>query len=259
MVVPGPGQQPENLLEYAALTLGNDKGEFHTYSWEHKTPPGLPQEPKNPNMQLINMKSKYKPFSILRPEDDPSIDVYAGEIRREVSVFPWWNHWPVAQKPTDGRWSQHADRASHSSLSHWFWNYYDMTDRSMTKLMLTGMTDKTAEELMPLAKSWYSPPEIKGVDAEYDQAQRVYVIRTAPESAGLEFTIYATNDSPAVNPAFLVRDWDVKKIALDINGAAIPRGKDFRYGRIDRLDGSDLIVWIQYETNEGVHIKIKRK
>jgi hypothetical protein len=80
MVVPGPGQKPEDLLEYEALILGNDKGEFHTYSWEHKTPPGLPQEPKNPNMQLINMKSKYKPFSILRPEDDPSIDVYAGEI-----------------------------------------------------------------------------------------------------------------------------------------------------------------------------------
>ncbi|NIN34411.1 MAG: hypothetical protein GTO60_04670, partial [Gammaproteobacteria bacterium] len=161
MVVPGPGQTPADLLEYAALTLGNDKGEFHTYSWEHKTPPHLPRRPKNPNIQLVNMKSKYKPFSILRPQDNPSIDIYSGEIRREISVFPWWNHWPVAQKPTDGRWAMFADRPSHSSLSHWFWDAYDMTDRSMTKLMLTGMTDKAAEELLPLARSWYNAPQIK--------------------------------------------------------------------------------------------------
>ena len=259
MVVPGPGQRPEDLLEYAALTLGNDKGEFHTYSWEHKTPPGLPQEPKNPNMQLINMKSKYKPFSILRPEDDPSIDVYAGEIRREISVFPWWNHWPVAQKPTDGRWSQHADRASHSSLSHWFWNHYTMSDRSMTKLMLTGMTDKSVEELMPLARSWYHAPEVKGVDAEYDQSQRAYILKPEKSADTVMFSIAAAEKSPVVNPAFIIPDWGIKQIELEINNEKIPRGKDFRYGKTDKLDGSDLVVWIKYETMEPVKITIKVK
>jgi hypothetical protein len=257
MVVPGPGQAPADLLEYAALTLGNDKGEFHTYSWEHKTPPHLPPLPKNPNIQLVNMKSKYKPFSILRPQDDPSIDVYSGEIRREISVFPWWNHWPVAQKPTDGRWAMFADRPSHSSLSHWFWEAYDMTDRSMTKLMLTGMTDKTAEQLLPLARSWYNPPQIKksaNLKAKYDQAQRAYILSVENGSKNIEFNIVASKESPVINPAFVIRDWGKNDLLLKINGQKISRGKDFRYGRIDNLESSDLVVWVRYESIKPVQI-----
>jgi len=257
MVVPGPGQAPADLLEYAALTLGNDKGEFHTYSWEHKTPPHLPPLPKNPNIQLVNMKSKYKPFSILRPQDDPSIDVYSGEIRRNISVFPWWNHWPVAQKPTDGRWAMFADRPSHSSLSHWFWEAYDMTDRSMTKLMLTGMTDKAAEELLALARSWYNPPKIKksaNLKAHYDQAQRAYILSVENESNNIEFNIVASKESPVINPAFVIRDWGKNNLSLKINGKEISPGKDFRYGCINNLDSSDLVVWIRYESTKPVEI-----
>lgn len=255
MVVPGPGQRPEDLLEYAALTLGNDKGEFHTYSWEHKTPPGLPREPKNPNLQLINMKSTYKSFSILRPKDNPSIDVYAGEIRRDISVFPWWNHRPVAQKPTDGRWAMFADRPSHSSLSHWFWDEYAITDRSMTKLMLTGMTDKTAEELLPLARSWYDAPPINGVEATYDQSQRAYILVVADDTEQVEFTINANEESPVVNPAFIIPDWGMKQIALEIDGSEINRGQKFRFGKSDKLDGSDLVIWIEKSTTEAITLK----
>lgn len=259
MVVPGPGQAPEDLLEYAALTLGNDNGEFHTYSWEHKTPPHLPPDPKNPNIQLVNMKSTYRPFSILRPEDEPSIDVYSGEIRREVSVFPWWNHWPTAQKPTDGRWSQFADRPSHSSLSHWFWNHYGMTDRSMTKLMLTGMTDRSAEELLPLAKSWYNAPAINGLEAAYDQAQRAYVLKPVAGAKSLEFTIAASSDSPVLNPAFVIPDWIAQNIALTVGGKDVPRGKDFRYGVSRRIDGADLVIWFKHEATEAVKVQISQR
>jgi hypothetical protein len=260
MVVPGPGQAPVDLLEYAALTLGNDRGEFHTYSWEHETPPHLPPLPKNPNIQLVNMKSEFKPFSILRPEDNPSIDVYSGEIRRDVSVFPWWNHWPVAQKPTDGRYAMFADKPSHSSLSHWFWGHYSMSDRSMTKLMLTGMTDKTAEELLPLARSWYNPPEIKGPEnlkAKYDQSQRAYVLVMQGETEAIEFQINADKESPVINPAFVVEDWGMKSVELELNGERISNGRDFRFGHIHTLEGTDLVVWIEFESEETVRISLK--
>ncbi len=259
MVVPGPGQKPTDLLEYAALTLGNDKGEFHTYSWEKETPPHFPTYPKNPNIQLVNMKSRYKPFSILRPQDNPSIDVYSGEIRREVSVFPWWNHWPVAQKPTDGRYAMFADRPSHSSLSHWFWDAYSESDRSMTKLMLTGMTDKKAEELLPLARSWYHPPEIKvsqNLQAVYDQTQRAYVITLQNSVKNIECEIEANEQSPVVNPAFMFIDWGKKSVKLELNGKEMTRGKAFRLGHIVKLEGTDLIVWIEFESTKPVQIKI---
>ena len=263
MVMPGPGQRPEDMLEYAALTLGNDEGEFHTYSWEHETPPALPKKPANPNMQLVNMKSEYKPFSILRPQDNPSIDIYAGEIRREISVFPWWNHWPVAQKPTDGRWVQFADRASHSSISHWFWDYYDMTDRSMTKLMLTGMTNKSAKELMPLARSWYNAPEIevdnKNIKGKYNQAQRAYFLTPTENTGQMNFQLKAEDKSPIVNPAFVIKNWGEKDIELTLNGKKIEPGKNFRYGKKQNLNSSDLVVWIKYETKEPVEVKVNEK
>jgi hypothetical protein len=136
-----------------------------------------------------------------------------------------------------------------------------MSDRSMTKLMLTGMTDKTAEELMPLARSWYNPPEIKGenLKAEYDQSQRAYVLTPDKSMTELEFQIEAGEGSPVINPAFVIPDWGTQNIELEINGDKVSRGKKFRFGTIDKLDGSDLIVWIEFESKESVQIKLTSK
>jgi hypothetical protein len=34
------------------------------------------------------------------------------EVRRDVSIYPWWNHWPTAFEPSNGRYALAADRAS---------------------------------------------------------------------------------------------------------------------------------------------------
>jgi hypothetical protein len=261
MVVPGPGQRPDDLLEFAALTLGNNDGEFHTYSWENETPPNLPPSPKNPNIQLVNMKSDWKPFSILRPQDNPSIDVYSGEIRREVSVFPWWNHWPVAQKPTDGRFAMFQDRPSHSSLSHWFWDEYKVTERSMTKLMLTGFTDKEAEDLLPISKSWASPAKIKvsdasAVSAVYEQSERAIIIDLKKNVKSISLELQGSESSPIFNPVFIINGWGDKKMKLQIDGDTIERGKDFRYGHRYELDRTDLVSWIRLESTSTVKVVI---
>jgi hypothetical protein len=261
MVVPGPGQRPDDLLEFAALTLGNIDGEFHTYSWEDETPPHFPPDPKNPCLQLVNMKSEWKPFSILRPQDKPSIDVYSGEIRRDVSVFPWWNHWPVAQKPTDGRYAMYQDRPSHSSLSHWFWDHYKVTERSMTKLMLTGFTNKNAESLLPLAKSWSSPAKIKvddesAVSAVYEQSERAIIIDLKKDVSSISLEIQGSEESPIINPAFVVNGWGTKGMKLEIDGKVIERGKDFRYGHRYELDRTDLVSWVRLESTSTVKFVI---
>ncbi len=181
IMVMGPGQRPDEVLELAALSLANIEGETHTYSWEHETPPFRPEDPENANIQTVNTRSTYHPFSAIRPQDDPAIDIYAGEIRRDVCVFPWWNHWPVAPRPTDGRYAMHADRASHASLSHWNWGPYETTDNSMTKIMLNGLTTKSVGELVPLVKSWSNPAELRVrgsqfVSEGYDPTEMAYHI-----------------------------------------------------------------------------------
>jgi len=263
IMVLSPGQRPEDILEYGALTLMNMKGESHTYSWEHEIPPFLPQEPENHNIKIINTKSDYYPFSILRPQDNPKSDIYAGEIRRDVSVFPWWNHWPVAVKPTDGRSSMFADRPAHSSLSHWHWDAMEMTDNSVTKIMLIGLTDQNTDGLVTMARNWINAPAISHKSpliafASYDQSEKSYIIELA-KSGNIQFDVEASPDAPLLNPAFVITNWGISDVSLTLNERKIERGKDFRYGFRSGLENTDLILWIRVNSEEVNQIILEKK
>ena len=76
-----------------------------------------------------------------------------------------------------------SDLASCSSLSHCNWKPYSQTENSMTKIMLNGLTAKSAAGLVPLAKSWSRPAELilkkslfgMGFVSEgYDPTERAY-------------------------------------------------------------------------------------
>ncbi len=121
---------------------------------------------------LIPMQrsSVLKPFTIMAPSANPVWDIYNGELRRDVSMFPWWNHWPAAQKAPDGRCAMDADYASHSPLSHANWDSYPQTENSMTKAMLHGLIESSnrgsiAEDLASRATSWTSPAKLKLTNA----------------------------------------------------------------------------------------------
>ena len=272
IIVMGPGQRPEDVLHPAALTLANMKGETHTYSWEHGVPPeadedGIVKLPENANIHWVNTKSKYKPFVAVSPDSEPVWDIYAHELRRDVSMFPWWNHWPTAQKASDGRYAWDSDLASHSSLSHCRWKPYSQTEDSMTKIMLNGLTAKRAVRLVPLAKSWARPPELKlkkglfGSDFEsegYDPTERAYqiVCKKRGRPSVLELELAGSKDSPVVNPAFVIKGWGDKGAILTLKDRIKKAGKSFRVGHRHTVDGSDLIVWIKTESTKPVDIKL---
>jgi hypothetical protein len=231
------------------------EGETHTYSWEHGAPgeDGLANEPEGANIHWVNTKSKYKPIVIVSPDSEPEFDIYAGELRRDVSMFPWWNHWPTAQKPCDGRYAMDSDLASHSSLSHCSWKAYAQTENSMTKIMINGLTDKSAKEQLPLAKSWATPAELKvkgdGFCSDgYDPTQRAYVLNCKSKGSVLNIELAASDEQPIFNPAFVINGWGTSDAELKINGKEIKCGSDFRFGHRHGLEGSDLIVWIKKES-----------
>jgi predicted nucleic acid-binding Zn-ribbon protein len=272
IIVMGPGQRPEEVLHPDALTLANMKGETHTYSWEHGVPPeadeeGVVELPKNANIHWVNTKSEYKPFVAVSPDSDPVWDIYAHELRRDISMFPWWNHWPTAQKPSDGRYAWDSDLASHSSLSHCHWKPYSQTEDSMTKIMLNGLTAKSAARLVPLAKSWSRPPALKlkkglfGSDFEsegYDPTERAYqiVCKKRGKPSVLEFELAGSKKSPVVNPAFVIKGWGDKGAILTLKDRTKKAGKSFRVGHRHTVDGSDLIVWIKAESTKPVKVKL---
>jgi hypothetical protein len=246
-----PGTRPEDNCELEAITLVNMKGESRSYSWEK----GYPKfDLAEPMIQMTNLRSKYRPFLIFRP--DSGMRVFNVEVRPEYSHFPWWNHWPVAQVASDGRHAQAADRAAHSSL---VWG------RPRGGAALYGLTNKSAVSLLPLAKSWINPPRLivegyrsadEMVLAEYDYKQRTYQIYCPEQAKPLQFQFFASEESPVVNPALVIKNWGQAEAELKINGNKINRGKRFRYGHRHTLEGTDLIVWIKTESVEPVKMSI---
>jgi hypothetical protein len=262
IIVMGPGQYPEGVLETEALTLANIDGESHTYSWAERAPRRL-DEPKNANIHLVNTKSKYRTFAVVTPESSPSITAYGGEIRREISIFPWWNHWPTSQNPSDGRYAMAADRAAHSSLTHIEWKEHSKTENTMTKIMLHGMTNKSAGQLAPLARSWAWPASlnIEGDDflnKGYDQTERAYILeaKRAGKNDVLTFELDANEKSPVVNPAFVINNWGRADAKLSVNGKSIKRGRNFRLGHRHRLGNSDLIIWLEMDSFKPIRISV---
>jgi len=243
-----PGTKPEDNVELEACTLYNMKGESKTYSWEF----GYPKfDLEDANIQLINFKSKFKPFIIFREKG--SFKVFNGEVRPEYSHFPWWNHWPVAQIISDGRYASAPDHAAHSSLS---WG------DPGGEAAIYGMTDQPENILVDLARSWNNPPgmHLKIPDYEskgFDYKQRAFILITIKPGAELNVTFDASAKSPLFNPVFVIKNWDGSDVKLFINDTEIHRGKDFRYGKEYDVDGNcNLIVWIKQRAKAKMNISL---
>lgn len=266
IVLHQPGSRPEDDINWDALTLENMKGETQTYTWRPRPDGvlGLPNGPTgvtgpaNPNIQLVNMKSQWKPFQIVSPEG-VGADIYNHELT--YFAFECWNHWPVAQIISSDRPCVAADRASHSSLSHLHWNAYAADPNTETKLLMDGLTTKAPAELLPLARSWLSPAPVtvegNGFgNGKYDPAQRAYVVAriAAGSPAPLTLKFSASEASPLVNPAVVIRGWGEGSVGIRADGKPLVAGKDFRAGHVAHLDGTDLVIWLPRQSVQPLEL-----
>ena len=260
IVINQPGTRPEDNMHYAAVTLVNMEGRSSTYSWEHTWPEEF-DKPENGNIQIVNLKGRTRPFSIVDP-DGASVRAYPKYGAK--TKFHCWNHWPVAQEKSDTTVATTFDKPSHTSLSHITWKPYAQEENSRTWIMLHGMTDGKAAELAKLAKSWLSAPKLKlkgtseYTNEGYDPTERAYVLscNRAGERSTLEFVLDASADSPIVNPAFVVKSWGMIGTQLKLDGKTIERGKLFRYGHRPAEHGDDLIVWIKAESDRPTNVSL---
>jgi len=158
------------------------------------------------------------------------------------------------------------DRPSHFNLTTGVnWEDYEFTDSKRTRIMLQGMTDKKADELVPLAKSWLHAPQMKITSGafkggHYDQSERAYLLgKTDPGSLDpCTFSLEASEDSPLLNPAFIIKNWGSQRAACSVNGKQLTDGKDFRQGIRKTSDGEDLILWFSLEGQKPVNISINK-
>ena len=269
IVLHQPGSRPEDDIDTDAITLGNMRGETKTYTWQARTngtfadpvgPAGV-SGPPEANMQMVNTKSRSKPFEIVPPAGVSS-DFYNNE--KSYFTFECWNHWPVAQIASSDRPCVTSDRPSHSSLSHLFWNTSAETEDTATKILMNGLTTKGLSELVPLSKSWISPPrlEVDSGSAQsegYDASQRVYVLtERQPGSSGpMGLTLQASEGSPLANAAFLIQGWGEDDARVSIDGRPIAPGAKVRIAHLRHLDRTDLLVWIEEEATHPVRLELR--
>jgi len=262
IVVMGPGRGPNESIHPEGLTMMNLEGESVTFSWREKTPPKRPRKPKTPCIQRVNTLSEYKPFAAVRPRDNPSFDVYAGEIRRDLTIYPWWNHWPAAAYPSDGRYACAADRPSHSSLSHFFWDGYKRTERSLTKIMLTGMTDGPAEEVLPLVRAWASPAQMEAMtpgvtDVGFLPEEKAFHVRCAKEGQQVSIRLKGSSQCPVICPAFVLEGWGFGEPQVSVDGKVLKEDQDFRWGIRTTLKSTDLVLWIDTTTEGTLEVRVR--
>jgi len=133
----------------------------------------------------------------------------------------------------------------------------------MTKLLLNGLTLKPAAELVAQAKAWLSPPTLEVVGGGfvckgYDPEQRAYVVtrENAENRASVELNLRASDQFPVVNPALVIKNWGEEGVRISLDGKPVAASQKLRIGYEDRLEGTDLIIWIQTQSSSPLHIKL---
>ncbi|MHC4791699.1 MAG: LamG-like jellyroll fold domain-containing protein [Planctomycetota bacterium] len=258
-----PGTKPSDNIPWDAVTLANLDGETQTYKWERQFPPEF-KKPENPCIQLVNFRTKYKQFSVVTPEE-LRVSAYPKDPRfKDDEYFNTWDAWPVSQDWSDARKATNFNRVSHSNLTHIVWKPYVENSEKRTWLMLTGMTDKKAEELTSIARSWLMAPELDlqsgdVTNESYDMPERAYVMncKSKNEPSKIEFELKASKESPVVNAAFVINGWGADSASLMLNGKKVEQGKDFRIGHRRGFDTSDLIIWVRIESDENTKFVIE--
>ena len=177
----------------------------------------------------------------------------------EYSKHVGCNHFPVGQARCDGRRSKVSDRPSHCDSfpisdpvihrngNREYWNgLYGMTDMSMTDLVSFGRSWAYAAELSVSGKNFVS----KG----YDLSQRCYQIENTGQNAGkAEITIKGSKESPVINPAVFVKNWNSDRAKVLVNGKET---RNCRVGINHELEGSDLVLFLDMKETTTVKITI---
>jgi hypothetical protein len=208
---------------------------------------------RDANVVLFNLKSEYKPFIIAMPYG-VRMQPYMPEDDLPF-VFQTWGSPPERGYAT----------AFGHIINYW---HYRRTDNVLEQIYLSGMTNNSdpQEELVSLAWSWITDPPLRmdGLEDQYgvytyDPAQKAYIVpRKGRGPVRLEWMLDEPEDGPMniINPAFIVKDWDVEGVELKMNGKHVEPGRDFRVGYEDTPTGSDLVLWIRMHAREAVEFEL---
>jgi hypothetical protein len=249
-----PGTGCLDNINLQAVTVANLDGQVRKMTWKGAN--GVPRNRlRDATISMFNLKSDYKVFLVYpkgcrigtwgsREQSKHTDDPFAGP----------WNHWPVSQMPSDGRYAITTDRLTHAAVG----GADNVTQHG--NMIIYGLTDKPISSLVPLGRSWNNPPKLTDVegciDRGYSMEQRAYQLTA--EGRKMSFTLDASQDHPIFNPCFVIRSWgSAAKAGLEVNGKTVESGKSFRQGIIRDTNGTQtLVIWIKAESTEPIRLAL---
>jgi hypothetical protein len=239
-----PGQSNDQLLE-------NDY--VHVADYDYNTRAVSVDRDKQPTdwnrsytVQQFNFKSKNKPYICFEPGNRMWV--------RLIDVG--YNHFPVNQARCDGRWRKTLDRPSHISSSPCSNPVVHENGNRLYWNALYGMNSMNMTELVRFGRSWAYPAELSTgpgfVSKGYDRSQRCYQIENVSgKSNTSEIHLKGSEDSPVLNPAFYIKNWNANGAKVLVNGKDYV---NYRAGINRELEGNDLVVFVTI--NEVVPVDI---
>ena len=265
MVLGKKGRTPHGDIENDAVTLIKTVGEYsediipegRTKTFSFTPYPRDFGEFCSANILVVNLKSRYKPFTIAMPHG--------------VRTQPYKRDNPLS----DGFqvWGPGEHRSYTVPFGHMInYGHYRKTEKTIEQVYLSGMIESNdpRKELVPLAWSWIVPPkvsmetEIPSYETEYyDPTQKAYVFDWKHDQKELDFELIADPDyygvaSTIVNPALVVRRWGEDPVELEIDDTVIKPGKDFRIGYEPTASGTSLILWLKRESKKPVNLSLRK-
>jgi hypothetical protein len=234
------GLQPPDIIETEALTLITMDGEYKRINYKPYPPDCSLFDPAN--IQMVNLKSKYHPFTI----------VTSGNVEIKPYYMPMDDHRNIDKTvfitwPRKGYFSPNEDYTS--ALAHVIkWGWHEKTGKTITQIYLLGMTDEPTEKkridkLVRLARSWEKAPELilKGDEYQYDGyeiKEKAYILTNTSGQKDLHLSIKACPEKPLVNPVFVIKGMDKNKsFKLMINDT---KSSNYRAGYED----DNMVIWI---------------
>ena len=198
-------------------------------------------------VQQFNFKSEIKPFICFEPGNHMWVRWIGGG----------YNHWPVNQARSDGRWAWTSDRPTSFMSSPCSDPLIHENGNRLYWIGLYGMNIMSMNELVSFGRSWAYAPELALVgngciSKGYDRSERCYQLEKNKSEAGpIKLILKGSKDSPVINPAIIVKNWNSTAAKILVNGKL---NEDSKVGINRQLHGDDLVIYIPLK--EMVPVKI---
>jgi hypothetical protein len=248
IVINRPGRWPSQALSPQAITFLSPSGERQAPVWPK---PGFSLSGWPQVIAVVNVGNGPYPYMVT-PDAPSQVKVWADPYLDKPDLFNSYPHWPVTRGMLTSWLSDPADfaRPTHSNLANLVSDPIRETADEKDFVWLIGVS-ASEQQTLHAARCWLKPGRIDPIEgvasAEYSQIERAYVVHPTPNAQTCRFSLIPEDDTPIINPAFLIEGW-TGPAEVAVNGARrVLTGQE----------GERLVVWAEGRFSGQAEVEVR--